>query len=48
MRTLDLLLEDIGKIRRFVYVVAKLRVIAKVIMNQAELRAKYKQGREWW
>jgi hypothetical protein len=31
--TLDLLLEGIGKIRRFAYVVAKLHVIAKVIMN---------------
>ena len=46
--TLGLLLEGIGKIRRFANVVAKLRVIAKVIMNQAELRAEYKQGREWW
>ena len=40
--TLDLLLEDIGKIRRFANLIAKLRVIAKVIMNHGELRAEYK------
>ena len=40
--TLDLLLEDIGKILRFANLIAKLRVIAKVIMNHGELRAEYK------
>ena len=40
--TLDLLLEDIGKIRRFANLIAKLRVIARVIMNHGELRAEYK------
>lgn len=36
--TLDLLIEDIGKIKRFANVIAKARVITKVIMNHGAVR----------
>ena len=35
--TIDLLIEDIGKIKRFANVTAKVRVITKVIMNHGEV-----------
>ena len=40
--TLDLLLEDIGKIKRFANTIAKMRVIGKVIMNIGAIRHEYK------
>ena len=40
--TLDLLLEDIGKIKRFATTIATMRVMGKVIMNHAAIRHEYK------
>jgi hypothetical protein len=40
--TLDLLLEDIGKLKRFANTIAIMRVIGKVIMNHAAIRHEYK------
>ena len=41
-RTLDLLLEDIGKLKRFANTIATVRVIGKVISNHAAIRHEYK------
>ena len=40
--TLDLLLEDIGKLKRFANTIVTMRVIGKVIMNHAAIRHEYK------
>jgi len=40
--TLDLLLEDIGKLKRFANTIATMRVIGKVISNHAKIRHEYK------
>ena len=40
--TLDLLLEDIGKLKRFARTIATMRVMGKVIMNHAAIRHEYK------
>ena len=42
--TLDLLLEDIGKLKRFANTIATMRVIGKVIMAHAAIR--HEQGQE--
>jgi hypothetical protein len=42
--TLDLLLEDIGKHKRFASTIATMRVIGKVIMNHAAIRHEYKDN----
>ena len=39
--TLDLLLEDIGKLKRFATTIATMRVMGKVIMNHAAIRHGY-------
>ena len=40
--TVDPLLEDIGKFKRFANMIATLRVIGKVIMNHAAIRHEHK------